>query len=77
MNQLIASDCFGTFLSLGLGKPEELSGYKVIKYSLHITANVRLIIVLNTTSDLVNSCEEFEVEGVCDYHGEKINWYIP
>lgn len=77
MDHLIAADNFGDFLALGLGKPERLSGYKEIRYSIHVTANVRLIIELNATQDTVMICEEIEVEGVNDYHGGKENWYIP
>ncbi len=77
MNQLEAADNFGIFLSLGLGKPEQLSGYKQPRYSLHISVNVRLIIELSATKDTVMICEELEVEGVSDYHGSKENWYIP
>ena len=73
---LKAADNFGIFLSLGLGKPEQLTGFKEITYSLHVSANVRLIIELNAAQDTVKVCEEIEVEGVCDYHGDKINWYI-
>ena len=47
-----------------------------ITYSLRVTANVRLIIEMNATEDTVKICEEIEVEGVGDYHGEKNNWYI-
>lgn len=77
MDQLVAADNFGIFLSLGLGKPEQLSGYKQITYSLHAYANVRLIIELNANQDTVKICEEIEVKGVSDYHGDKDNWYIP
>jgi len=77
INQLEASDNFGVFLSLGLGHPESLSGYKIPTYSLRITANVRLIIELKTDDEDVKNCEEIEVKGVCDYHGDKENWYIP
>ena len=77
MDQLKAADSFGVFLSLGLGKPEQLSGYEQITYSLHVSANVRLIIELNATQDTIKICEEIKVEGVSDYHGRKDNWYIP
>ena len=77
MDQLKAADNFGIFLSLGLGKPERLTGYKEIRYSLHVSANVRLIIELNTAEDTVKICQEIEVKGVSDYHGGKDNWYIP
>ncbi len=77
INNLKAADCFGDFLKLGLGKPEQLKGYKQIRYSLHISPNARLIIEPNATQDTVMICTEIEVKGVCDYHGSKENWYIP
>lgn len=81
INNLEAADNFGIFLSLRLGKPEPLSGYKFPTYSLHISANVRLIIELQSTEneneDEVKNCECLIVKGVCDYHGSKENWYIP
>lgn len=77
MDHLTAADNFEIFLSLGLWRPEQLSGYKRPRYSLHVSANVRLIIELNATADTVLICEELEVEGVSDYHGSKENWYIP
>lgn len=77
MDRLIAAEKFGDFLSLRLGKPERLKGESEhIRYSLHITANARLIIELNATYDTVLICSEIEVEGVCDYHGSKENWYL-
>ena len=78
INQLKASNNFGVFISLGLGKPEQLKGYhgKVV-YSLHITGNTRLIIELLTEVDNKNECTELNVKGVCDYHGGKESWYIP
>lgn len=77
IDRLEAAETFGDFLKLGLGKPEELSGYERIRYSLRVTPNVRLIIEPNATQDTVMICSELEVEGVCDYHGDKENWYIP
>ena len=77
MDRLMAADRFGDFLSLGLGKPEQLKGGgEQIRYSLHVSANARLIIELNATYDTVVICSEIEVEGVCDYHGSKENWYL-
>ena len=49
MIRLEAAEVFGDFLKLGLGKPEQLSGYKQIRYSLHIAPNARLIIEPNAT----------------------------
>lgn len=77
MDRLAAAECFGDFLKLGLGKPEQLTGYQNIRYSLHISPNVRLILELNAEQDTVMICNEIEVEGVSDYHGSKENWYIP
>lgn len=76
MNHLEAADTFGDFLSLNLGHPEPLAGYDT-RYSLRVTPNVRLIIEPNATQDTVMICSEIEIEGVCDYHGSKENWYIP
>lgn len=77
MDRLEAADCFGDFLALGLGKPEQLIGYECIRYSIHVAANVRLIVEPNATQDTILICTEIEVEGVSDYHGSKENWYIP
>lgn len=76
MDRLEAAECFGDFLKLGLGKPEQLSGYTQIRYSLHVAPHVRLILEPNATRDTVMICTEIEVEGVSDYHGSKENWYI-
>ncbi len=77
MNRLEAAECFGDFLKLGLGKPEQLTGYERIRYSLHVAPHVRLIIEPDATGDTITICTEIEVEGVSDYHGSKENWYIP
>lgn len=76
MNRLEAAECFGDFLKLGLGKPEQLRGYKRVRYSLHVAPNARLIIEPNAAQDTVMICTEVEVKGVSDYHGNKENWYI-
>lgn len=76
IDRLVAADTFGDFLSLGLGHPEQLSGYEQIRYSLHVSANARLIIEPNATQDTLMVCSEVEIEGVSDYHGDKDNWYI-
>lgn len=76
MDRLEAAECFGDFLKLGLGRPEQLSGYTQIRYSIKVTRNVRLIIEPNATQNTVMICSEIEIEGVSDYHGGKENWYI-
>lgn len=78
INNLEAADKFDDFLKLGLGKPEQLKGGgEQIRYSVHISANARLIFELNATCDTILICSEIEIEGVCDYHGSKENWYLP
>ena len=77
MDRLLAADNFGIFLTLGLGKPEPLKGYRAVTYAIHITPNVRLIVELKCDKEEVKNCEELEVKGVDDYHGGKENWYIP
>ena len=70
LNHLEAADNFGIYLSLGIGHPEPLTGYQHIRYSVHITPNVRLILEPNAdNNEEVMICTEVEVEGVCDYHG--------
>lgn len=77
MDRLTAAECFGDFLKLGLGKPEPLTEYSRIRYSLHVAPNARLIIEPNATDDTILICTEIEVKGVSDYHGDKENWYVP
>ena len=77
VDRLEAAACFGDFLKLGLGKPEQLSGYEQIHYSLHVSPNVRMVFVLEATQETVMACTQIIIKGVCDYHGDKENWYIP
>ena len=76
LNRLKAADNFGIFLSVGLGRPEKLKGF-ANRYSLRVSPNARLIIEVDDSQCAVQLCEEVEIEGVTDYHGDKENWYIP
>ena len=76
MDWLRAADTFGEFLALKLGHPEALHGKDLGKYSVRVTANVRLIMKPNEKGDAVMICEEIEMEGVVDYHGDQETWYI-
>lgn len=58
MDRLKAAECFGDFLKLRLGKPEQLEGCESIRYSLHVAANVRLIIEPNAEQDTVMICTD-------------------
>ena len=77
IDRLESAECFGDFLLLGLGRPEQLKDNNKIRYSIHISPNVRLILGIEGDRENVRSCTEIKVEGVCDYHGGKENWYIP
>lgn len=74
LDYLTAADCFGTYFKLGYGHPEPMKPYPN-RFSVHISANVRLILELDATSDPA-ICTTVTVKGVCDYHGNKENWYI-
>ena len=77
LNHIEAADSFGVLMSLGLSNLEQLKGYSKPTYSLKITGNVRLIFEVKSEQDNVKECKDIEVKGVCDYHGDKDNWYIP
>ena len=77
MDSFRAAECFGDFLKLGLWRPEPLEGSKK-QWSIHVTANVRLVFEPNETGDAVRISQELEIEGVVDYHGKSSEtWYIP
>ncbi|MDY6269272.1 MAG: hypothetical protein SPL39_09995 [Selenomonadaceae bacterium] len=77
VDHLRAANCFEDFLRLRLGRPELLKGYKRPRYSIRVSANVRLIIELvDVEPDTIMICEAAEIEGVSDYHGGKDNWYL-
>ena len=76
IDRLEAAEKFEDFLRLRLGKPEPLRGYLRPTYSVHVTANVRLILELDAEQNMVMLCREITIEGVSDYHGGKENWYI-
>lgn len=80
IEQISASSSFYAYLDTKLGKPERLSGKDSNEYSIHITANYRLIVEPITKGfekdDLLN-CDSVYVKGVVDYHGDKENWIFP
>lgn len=76
MDRLRAAEKFGDFLSLNLGHPEPLKGKDAGKWSVRVSGNVRLIMKPDEQGDAVMICEEIEMEGVVDYHGNKESWYI-
>jgi proteic killer suppression protein/toxin YoeB len=80
IDSLKASGCFSEFLTLGLGKPHLLRGELSDCYGVSITGNVRLVIrpvCEEINPQTLKECEKIVVKGVCDYHGSKINWFIP
>lgn len=71
-----SSATFAEYLKLGLGKPHPLINREGF-YGIHITPNIRLVVKPNLENNSIEICQELEIEGVCDYHGNKENWYIP
>lgn len=80
INQIKSSSSFYAYLQMNIGKPERLSGANNDKYSIHLSANYRLIVQPITTGfdkeDLLK-CDSIYVKGVVDYHGDKENWIFP
>jgi proteic killer suppression protein/toxin YoeB len=79
-DQLRAADTFLDFLSLGLGKPHQLTANLNGRYGISVTGNVRLIVrpvVERLDSASLGTCKTIIIEGVVDYHGTKIEWIIP
>lgn len=67
------------FIESGVGKIHLLEG-DIVRYSIHLNQNYRLIIrPINEKSDAksLKECETVIIEGVVDYHGSKENWLIP
>ncbi len=80
IDNLKASNNFGIFLSLGLGKPHSLTGNHQGEYGICITANERLIVEPvcdNLSMEMLKLCDTIIIKGVEDYHGSKENWLIP
>ncbi len=81
-NQIIAFSSFSALLESRIGKMEPLSGDKEGDYSLHLSANYRLIVAPNSRDRSVEglrNCDTIIIKGVLDYHGRgtKNNWIIP
>lgn len=69
-------------INIRIGKMESLSGDKEGSYSLHLTANYRLIVAPNTenrSAEGLRKCDTIIIRGVMDYHGKGANnnWIIP
>jgi len=80
LDQLIASPNFYFVINKHIDKCESLEGEMKGKYSIFISANLRLIIrpnSLNLSKESLEKCDEFYIEGVVDYHGTKERWIIP
>ena len=80
VNQLKASPNFQAFLQYGVGKPEHLTGTGGKDYSIHVSANFRLIIEPDTeelSPESLSNCTVVIIKGVVDYHGGKTNWILP
>lgn len=81
-NQIISFSSFSSLQLSGIGKMESLEGDRKESYSLHVSANYRLIVRPRTkdrSAESLKKCDILIIEGVIDYHGKgtKYNWIIP
>lgn len=80
IDRLNASGSFQTFLTLGLGKPHLLTGNLAGYYAVSVSANMRLLLKPECDDYNIESlrkCTVVTVKGLGDYHGGKIEWFIP
>lgn len=81
-NQIVAFSSFSALQQSGIGKMESLEGNRKESYSLHVSANYRLIVkpkAKDRSAETLKKCDTLIIEGVTDYHGKgtKYNWIIP
>lgn len=80
IDRLNAVESFQSFLTLGLGKPHRLSGNLSGYYAVSVSGNMRLILKPDSDDHSVEAlkqCKVVMVKGLGDYHGGKIDWFIP
>ncbi|WP_297988846.1 hypothetical protein [uncultured Oscillibacter sp.] len=80
MDRLNAVESFQSFLTLGLGKPHMLSGNLAGCYAVSVSGNMRLILKPDSddhSAGALKQCKVVMVKGLGDYHGGKIDWFIP
>jgi len=81
-NQIVSFSSFAALQLSGIGKMESLEGNQKESYSLHVSANYRLVVkpkAKDRTAESLKKCDTLIIEGVIDYHGKghKCNWIIP
>jgi proteic killer suppression protein/toxin YoeB len=81
-NQIVSFSSFSALQLSGIGKMESLAGDRKESYSLHVSANYRLIVKPKSkdrSAEGLKKCDTLIIEGVIDYHGKgtKYSWIIP
>ena len=79
-NEIEASNNFKDYLDIGIGNPHPLVGNLDKLYGIKLNNNVRLIVEplsAKLDDESLRKCEEVNLKGVADYHGEKCEWIIP
>jgi proteic killer suppression protein/toxin YoeB len=81
-NQIVSFSSFSALQLSGIGKMESLAGDRKESYSLHISANYRLIVKPKSndrSAESLKKCDTLIIEGVIDYHGKgtKYSWIVP
>jgi Plasmid maintenance system killer protein. len=70
INRFRAAANYEDIIAYRIGNPHSLSGNLNGYQAINVTANLRLVYKIEVADTVT-------VKGVCDYHGEKINWIIP
>ena len=69
-NRFRAAVSYSDIIALGLGKPHFLRGDMKDFCAISVSANIRLVYKIGPDDTVT-------MKGVCDYHGEKIEWIVP
>lgn len=80
INEMTAAPNFKDYLDYGIGKPHPLTGDLDNLYGISLNKNIRLIVeplVEKRTNESLKMCEEINIKGVVEYHGNKKEWIIP
>lgn len=79
INQILSFNNFYEYKVSGIGKPHPLDGELNGCYAVHLSANYRLCVkplIDDLSNNGLKQCNEIELKGVLDYHGDKYNWLL-
>lgn len=80
LDQIKAAANYFEYQDIGLGKPHLLEGDFKGCFAVNVSSNYRLIGRLCTddlSAESLKKCDKVIIEGVVDYHGKSVRWFIP